>query len=37
MGLRLGNGEEGPGGLRRRAEPGMVVEGWQGEAFLRQK
>lgn len=30
MGLRLGNHEESPGGLQRRAEPGMVVEGWRG-------
>lgn len=30
MGLRLWNHEEGPGGLRKRAEPGMVVEGWRG-------
>lgn len=37
MGLRLGNSKEGPGGLQRRAEPEMVVEGWRGEAFLRQK
>lgn len=37
MGPRLGNSEEGPGGLQRRAEPGMVVDGWRGEAFLRQK
>lgn len=30
MGLRLWNHEEGPGGLWKRAEPGMVVEGWRG-------